>query len=275
MRDIFFISQPSTYTDSIYVQLEEIFHTKKFDYDWETLRNEVENSKPVIIMAYVTNTTDKEKLILREVSKLLSQNVIFIIFGGKEDCKTVKIESAKYLATPFSVGQFIAHLATLQGKLYYFEETIKNQEKLDEIAEEFDPHRKKVHLEKAPEPKALKHILVVDDNVTLLRTMMNWLKGLYKVSVVKSGPQALSFLDKEIPDLILLDYEMPDMDGPATLKHIREIEELQKVPVVFLTGVNDQEMIKTALSFKPDGYVLKSGGQVPLFTKINEIFGEK
>lgn len=84
-----------------------------------------------------------------------------------------------------------------------------------------------------------KHILLVDDSVASLKQAQALLHEEYKISMVKSGELALDFLSKIRPDLILLDVEMPDMDGFETIKAIRENEEWKKIPVIFLTGNTD------------------------------------
>lgn len=84
-----------------------------------------------------------------------------------------------------------------------------------------------------------KHILLVDDSVTSLKQAQSLLHDVYKISMVKCGEQALEFLAKIRPDSILLDVEMPDMDGFETIKAIRANEEWKKIPVIFLTGNTD------------------------------------
>ena len=102
-----------------------------------------------------------------------------------------------------------------------------------------------------------KHILLVDDDVVALRTITNYIKDYFRVSVAKSGTAAISFLAKEIPDLILLDYEMPVCNGVQTLQMIRAEEAYKDIPVFFLTGVSDAQMVKAAVDLKPEGYILK------------------
>ena len=68
------------------------------------------------------------------------------------------------------------------------------------------------------------HILVIDDDLMLLKTAEEILSDQYNVSVAKSGIQALNLLNKNIiPDLILLDIDMPQMDGYETLEEIKKI----------------------------------------------------
>lgn len=127
-------------------------------------------------------------------------------------------------------------------------------------------------MEKEPHICQRYKILVVDDDIVFLRTAMNYLNEEYRVSVVKSGLEALSYMSKEKPDAILLDYEMPDFDGPQTLKMIRTNEELKNIPVFFMTGVNDPELVKKALELKPQGYILKTTSKNELLDRLAEFF---
>mgnify|MGYP003162970840 CR=1 FL=1 len=69
------------------------------------------------------------------------------------------------------------------------------------------------------------HILIIDDDLMLLKTAEEILSDQYNVSVAKSGIQALNLLNKNIiPDLILLDIDMPQMDGYETLEEIKKMD---------------------------------------------------
>ncbi len=71
------------------------------------------------------------------------------------------------------------------------------------------------------------HILIIDDDLMLLKTAEEILSVQYNVSVAKSGIQALNLLNKNIiPDLILLDIDMPQMDGYETLEEIKKISRM-------------------------------------------------
>lgn len=102
-----------------------------------------------------------------------------------------------------------------------------------------------------------KHVLLVDDDPTLLRSLKTLLQEEYKISIAVSGAQAMMILGKGMPDIIFLDYEMPVCDGKQTLQMIREMEETRDVPVVFLTGVADRQHVEAILELKPAGYLLK------------------
>jgi len=86
-----------------------------------------------------------------------------------------------------------------------------------------------------------KTIMVVDDTPSNLQYAMQVLSDKYKVVPLKSGVAALSALDKIKPDLILLDIEMPDMDGYETIRKVKLKDECENIPVIFLTSHADME----------------------------------
>ncbi|MCL2054097.1 MAG: response regulator [Oscillospiraceae bacterium] len=87
-----------------------------------------------------------------------------------------------------------------------------------------------------------KHILAVDDVPSNLKFAEQLLGDRYKLTLAISGSQALKFLNKVYPDLILLDLNMPDMDGFETLQRIKEDPSLSGIPVIFLTSEQESAM---------------------------------
>lgn len=85
----------------------------------------------------------------------------------------------------------------------------------------------------------MKNILVVDDNKTNLMSAKAVLSEVYKVTAVTMGVQALKFLENNTCDLILLDVDMPEMDGFEVLHKVKEMHLSPEPPVVFLTGNTD------------------------------------
>lgn len=118
------------------------------------------------------------------------------------------------------------------------------------------------------------HILVVDDNAMLLRTVKKILEEKYSVAVAAAGVQAFVSIGKKKPDLILLDYEMPQMNGKEVLEKLQSDEELNEIPVVFLTSADSKEIVMELLALKPAGYILKPVDTEMLFQKIEGIIGK-
>jgi CheY-like chemotaxis protein len=94
---------------------------------------------------------------------------------------------------------------------------------------------------------------------------------MYDVVLANSGRKALEIIAMENPDVILLDYEMPLMKGPETMRHIREKRGFENIPIIFLTGVNDRAQITAALALKPAGYLLKPVNKEKLFNTVLDV----
>ena len=103
-----------------------------------------------------------------------------------------------------------------------------------------------------------KKILVVDDSGAVLRSVKAWLEEKYQVILANSGAMAIKYLATNRPDLVLLDYEMPVVDGRQVLEMMRTEMEFSNIPVIFLTSKNDKESIMKVMELKPEGYILKS-----------------
>ena len=84
-------------------------------------------------------------------------------------------------------------------------------------------------------------VLVVDDSGLNLRVAANILEEHFEVICAKSGLVAFEEIEKKIPDLILLDYHMPVMDGFQFIEKLREIEEYKDIPIIMLTADNDRD----------------------------------
>ena len=120
-----------------------------------------------------------------------------------------------------------------------------------------------------------KHILVVDDSGVMLSTVKEWLSDKYRVTPVNSALNAITFLSKEKPDLILLDYEMPACSGPKFLEMLRTDVAVSDIPVIFLTGRDDAESVKSVLSLRPAGYLLKSLPKEKIVGEVDAFFAKQ
>lgn len=120
-----------------------------------------------------------------------------------------------------------------------------------------------------------KHILIVDDDVNMLKLLRMFLADDYEVTIVDSGKKAIEFVLKHSPDLILLDYMMPLFDGPHVLEIIKKREESRNIPVLFLTSVTEREKIIQCLALKPQGYLIKPISREELIQRVEEALKEK
>lgn len=103
----------------------------------------------------------------------------------------------------------------------------------------------------------MKHILIVDDNKMNLIMAKQELSAEYLVTPVTSGAQALLFLEKKSTDLILLDINMPEMDGRETMRRIRANAAWNHIPIIFLTADSSPETEAQCLSDGADDFIAK------------------
>lgn len=118
-------------------------------------------------------------------------------------------------------------------------------------------------------------VLVVDDSMTMRQAMKELLEEDYEVSGAESGVAAIRAISLDRPDLVLLDYEMPVCDGKQTLEMLRSEKAFADIPVVFLTGRGDPEVVKKLVALKPAGYLLKYLKPADIKKKIDAFFEEK
>ncbi len=108
------------------------------------------------------------------------------------------------------------------------------------------------------EQQKKKCILIVDDDPTYIQMIREWLKDTYRVGMANSGTQAVAWLATNKADLILLDYDMPVLDGPTVLQMLRSESFSSSTPVMFLTGKSDRKSVTDVIALKPADYLLKS-----------------
>lgn len=113
------------------------------------------------------------------------------------------------------------------------------------------------------------HLLIVDDDKINLTAARNALSGTYKVTAVTSGEQALRFLQNNICDLILLDINMPDMDGFEVMAKIRENDVLADIPIIFLTADSDPQVESRCLKEGAMDFITKPFVQNVMLSRIS------
>ena len=152
------------------------------------------------------------------------------------------------------------------GTLYA--QTAQSIERRTGDGDEDMEENQKVVIEHADKVSNKRHILVIDDDVNMLKTLRLYLQDAYEVTVISSGKAAVDFLLKYTPDLILLDYVMPMFNGAAVFKIIKSREATKNIPVYFLTGQTDKGTVIECLSLKPAGYIVKPIAKNDLLEKI-------
>ena len=184
--------------------------------------------------------------IMEHKRRLTRNGVVTVIIGSQEDCENFQ-RVAVYmedlaLMKPISAG-------TIKEKIIRYMEEFEKEKEEQKLLQE--------KLAEIRDNKERKHVLVIDDDPIMLKLIKEHLHEQYDVATAINGKIAHKFLETKSTDLILLDYEMPDENGPDVMKKIRKNESLSHIPIIFLTGITEKEKIRQALVLKPQGYLLK------------------
>ena len=139
---------------------------------------------------------------------------------------------------------------------------IEEPERREEYAEIYVQHKKR--------------IVAVDDSNVVLKTLKNVLdeEG-YEFHPFSTGTRALEYLEQRerIPDLIILDIEMPIMNGYDVLARIKKIPHLRHIPVIFLTSNNQKKEVMKAVTDGVKDYVVKPIDKEVLVKKLYLLLG--
>ena len=101
-------------------------------------------------------------------------------------------------------------------------------------------------------------ILIVDDDKTSLMVLLDILQQQdYSLNIAKKGTEALKNAAKYMPDLILLDILLPDMDGYEVLAQLQKDDSTKKIPVIFISGLNESGSREKGLNLGAVDYITK------------------
>ena len=113
-------------------------------------------------------------------------------------------------------------------------------------------------------------LLIVDDDVLSLRVLTSILQPLYEVYVASDGETAVKIAEKLLPDLILLDIVMPDMDGYQVFSALKNTDKTANIPVIFITGLSDRASEKKGLEFGAVDYISKPFDDVIVKLRVDQ-----
>lgn len=118
----------------------------------------------------------------------------------------------------------------------------------------------------------MKKILLVDDEPNILMSLeYTFKKHNFEVYVARDGQEALDIIQKQQPDIIILDIMMPLVDGYETLRQIKKNDKLQHCKVIFLSAKNKEKDIEKGLALGADLYVLKPFSVRKLVEQVHEL----
>lgn len=248
MKKVLIIGDLNQTVSSINKQLSSRFQTQICKDDGEMVQGMMKVLDPELVLISLVGIGALDTGILDKLQDEYS-DVPVLLLGTKEECTGLQ---ENYNTAQFYYVVRPTTVSVIMNKCL----------KIMKMAESAEQEESK---------EGRKSILAVDDSGMLLRSVKAMLEKTYDVSVATSGKMAIAQAKKKRPDLILLDYEMPEWDGKRTLEEILADEELKDIKVVFLTAVTDRAHIEAVLKLKPSGYLLKPIEQAKVMDTIEKV----
>lgn len=236
-----------TAIDDFFSHMGDVFQTVTTSIRYDDINNHLNFYEPDIFICCLSGELREDFLKIAEHKRKITRNsIVTVIIGSEEDCDNFQ-KIAVYMADLILVKPITIN-AIKEQIMEFMERIEKEKEEQKQLQEK---------LAAIKEQNERKHVLVIDDDPIMLKLIKGHLGEKYDVATAISGKIARKFLETKKTNLILLDYEMPNENGPEVLEKIRESEALADIPVLFLTGISDKEKIQQALLLKPQGYLLK------------------
>ena len=226
MNNILIVSELRSYfTISLEDQLQNAgFHVLSYGADISKMNMIQSQINGILIYADETLLKNKQVFIYVR-DRALEENIPIFVIGDSNEIATIRsLISRNFIKKEFTRPIDIKNVVS----------------EMEEYIELFGNDKKK-------------KILVVDDSGAMLRNVKGWLEESYQVILANSGAMAIKYLSTNKPDLVLLDYEMPVINGKQVLEMIRTERDFSDIPVIFLTGKNDREsilkLVKSAIEY--------------------------
>ncbi|WP_026660841.1 response regulator [Butyrivibrio sp. AC2005] len=225
----------------------------------------------------------KSEFTKKDIKAIENKPEMYVLYLGDIDPASPErngIEQLKYLDEAIDKERFYLYEVGNTDELEYAAKFLSKIKITESFLRPLDVNQLAEQLDMVVQSNALgdeqkKKILVVDDDGTMLRMIKTWLSVKYRVYMASSGKIALNFLQSNDVDLVLLDYMMPQMDGPQVLVQIRKSDELKNLPVMFLTSKSDKESVVSVAALRPEKYLLKTMPKAKLISSIDDFFDDK
>jgi putative two-component system response regulator len=114
-----------------------------------------------------------------------------------------------------------------------------------------------------------KHILIVDDYLALGKMLSQLLKEYDHASYVTSGKQALQEIDRELPDIVLLDITLPDINGLDLARALRQNPKTKSIPILAMSGKPAER--SSSLAAGCDDFILKPFAMRTLLNRLSRV----
>lgn len=266
--------------DDFFLKMTESFEIMTTSLRHEDILRHVKYFQPHMFLFCMYNESrDEYNKMISLKYQLDRSQVLFALIGSQTDCSD--FERAAVNVSDLTLVKPIT-VSTIESRLMNFLTTrrpLLDIPDVSQVVSQSSPAAAPASMSEFNFPTAAdvgsgrKHILVVDDDIRMLKLLKEHLHADYDVATALNGKVAMKFLETKKTDLILLDYEMPEEKGPDVLAKLRANESTKDVPVIFLTGVTERDKIASALVHKPQGYLLKPIDRNKLMDTITNVLG--
>lgn len=255
MKKILMIGINNTVFKNVYNNLFENYNIQVCEPINSTIKRMVRIVKPDMIFIINDNYRD---IFFRQLKDDANGLPILVLCEENDQLeKKLKEESFNYLYRPINNTQLEAEL----DKILEPEDFDIN----DKLNRKTGDSKNKEN--------ALR-ILAIDDNPQILRNIKKILNDDYNIMLATSVEKAAEMIEEKPFDLILLDYEMPEIDGITAFKIFKTHLKTKDKPIVFLTAVSDKRRIMEVVALKPAAYLLKPINPDMIKKTIEDLIGK-
>ena len=251
MKNILFISKFNIIMKELNQSLLETFHVQLCLPDESLIRSILSVINPDAVLVCLSGIEDCEDRVFSIIDSCMPGKAVFV------------------LGTEAEMNRCNAMVKCSRVRVYRLSRPIGNEEvriQIEQTLEQLESQglddlmmllNGEDNMGLQAKEERTKHILCVDDDEMALEIMSLLLGEKYRVSLASCAMKAIRMINNDKPDLIIMDYEMPDVNGCLLMKLLRGEEDLCDIPVVFQTSRTDREGISSVMSLNPAGYTFK------------------
>lgn len=239
------------HTDSYFLNMSTSFFLKDIMRHFKLF-------EPDAFLMFIDDANEDKKNIIKSIRNHYSYNKAPIIIVTTNEIYDVIHEKDPYLADLFVKRPISPDNLSL--RVINFLDGYKSEalppDNIEE-AENSEHEIKNAESKNVSVPDEKKHILVVDDDRTILKMLKTALEENYEVTTIVNGVLTEKVIETKKIDLVILDYEMPIMTGAEVFRKLKDHPVGKNIPVCFLTGVAERTKIEEIMKLRPHGYLLK------------------
>jgi len=117
----------------------------------------------------------------------------------------------------------------------------------------------------------VKTILIVDDELSILKMLSDYLKSKYRIVTAINGQTALKFIKEKKPDLMIVDWMLPDIEGPEIVTRVRNFSDSRDIPILMLTAKGEESDKIKGFNSGVDDFLVKPFLLSELDARINSL----